>query len=203
MDDGLRERKHFRLSELARCNGDSPDGRWVDVLLADKALLGQHPMGRYTIRMRKRPHTDWRTTICVVSDLQISFTRDLYVPSEPGKQHRIDARMIVSENWRLYPARLQRLLAKKDDLYTISIHRDEDAIRGILCRQDEQETRLPTHDHHSQSQVATARAGRGSTRHMARHRGRNLVRGLGDSIGAVPCGSSTLFRRGLTVPESR
>jgi hypothetical protein len=75
--------------------------------------------------------------------LQISFDRDLYVPSEPGKALQIYARMSVSENVEFVPRPPAELLAKKGDLYTVRIDRDEDALRGVLCRQDEQETRFP------------------------------------------------------------
>jgi len=142
MDDDSPERKHFRLSDLGNALEISPDSRWVDVLLADEMLLGRHPLGRFTIWLRKRPHTKWTATICIVPDLRVRFDQVLYAPRKAGKQSSIRASVAVDEDMEFVPRPPAEIL-KSEPRYTIRIDRGEDALRGLLCRRGERETGVP------------------------------------------------------------
>lgn len=131
-ESSLQDRKHYRLSELQAALDVHVGKRWVDVLLTDETLLGQHPAGRFTIHMRKPPYTDWRSTFCVVPSLQVEFDKDIYLPYEAGKAPVVEARILVGERAKFGPQSHAELFDTRDNLYAVRIDGTKDVLRGTL-----------------------------------------------------------------------
>jgi hypothetical protein len=131
-ESSLQDRKHYRLSELqAAMDVDAGKG-WVDVLLTDETLLGQRPVGVFTVRVRKPPYTDWRSTFCIVPNLQVEFDRDIYLPCEAGKTPKIHAKILVAEGAEFAPDPPAELLEARDNFYAVRINGAENVLRGTL-----------------------------------------------------------------------
>jgi hypothetical protein len=131
-EDSLQARKHYRLSELQGALDVCADRGWVDVPLTDEILLGQRPVGRFTIRVRKPPYTDWRSTFCVAPNLHVEFDRDIYLPYETGKTPKVQAKILVAEHVDFAPQPPVELFETRDNLYTVRIGGAENRLRGIL-----------------------------------------------------------------------
>jgi hypothetical protein len=127
------ESKHHRLSELQGILDVHTDEGWVDVQLADERLLGRQPVGRFTVRARKPPYTDWRSKFCVVPGLQITFDKEIYPPYEEENAPPTSARISAAKAAEFIPQLPAKLRASKDDVYVIAIGGDEDALEGTLC----------------------------------------------------------------------
>ena len=132
-ESSLQDRKHYRLSELqAAMDVDAGKG-WVDVLLTDETLLGQRPVGIFTVRVRKPPYTDWRSTFCVVPDLQVEFGNDIYLPYEVGGAPTIHAEILVAEHAEFAPQPPAEFFETMDNRYVVRVDGREDFLRGTLC----------------------------------------------------------------------
>ena len=144
-EGSLQDRKHYRLSELQEALDVHAGKRWVDVLLTDETLLGQHPVGRFMIRVRKPPYTDWRSTFCAVPDLQIEFDRNIYLLYEAGKTPKVHAKILVAERAEFAPQPPAELFDTRDNLYTVRIDGTENILRGTLCLRsaDREDQRIP------------------------------------------------------------
>jgi len=131
-ESSLQDRKHYRLSELQEAMDVDADKGWVDVLLTDETLLGQRPVGVFTVRVRKPPYTDWRSTFCIVPNLQVEFDRDIYLPYEAGKTPEIHAKILVVEGAEFAPHPPAELLEVRDNFYAVRIDGTENVLRGTL-----------------------------------------------------------------------
>jgi len=131
-EDSLEDRKHYRLSELQEALDAHAGEGWVDVLLADETLLGQRPVGRFKIRVRRPPYTDWRSTFCAVPDLQIEFDRDIYPPYEAEKTPIVHAKILVAERAEFAPQPPAELFGTEENLYAVRIDGTENVLRGTL-----------------------------------------------------------------------
>lgn len=127
-----QDRKHYQLSELQEALDVHTDEGWVDILLPDETLLGQRPVGRFTIRVRKPPYTDWRSTFCAVPDLQVEFDRVIYLPYEAGKTPDIYAKILVAERAEFAPQPPAELFDTRDNLYAVRIDGTENTLSGTL-----------------------------------------------------------------------
>jgi len=127
-----QDRKHYQLSELQEALDVHTDEGWVDILLPDETLLGQCPVGRFTIRVRKPPYTDWRSTFCAVPDLQVEFDRVIYLPYEAGKTPDIYAKILVAERAEFAPQPPAELFDTRDNLYAVRIDGTENTLNGTL-----------------------------------------------------------------------
>ena len=101
---GLRERKHHRLSDLCDVMDVRVDQGWIDLPPAIEELLGPRPTGRFTIRLRKPPHTDWRSTFCILQSLEIGFDEEVYLPREEEEAPDICARILPAPGMEFIPA---------------------------------------------------------------------------------------------------
>jgi len=132
-ESSLQGRKHYRLSELQEAMDVDAGKGWVDVLLTDETLLGQGPVGIFTVRVRKPPYTDWRSTFCVVPDLQVEFGNDIYLPYEVGGAPTIHAEILVGEHAEFAPQPPAELFETMDNRYVVRVDGREDFLRGTLC----------------------------------------------------------------------
>jgi len=128
-----QDRKHCRLSELQGALDVHASKGWVDVLLIDEMLLGQRPVGIFTVRVRKSPYTDWHSTFCVVPDLQVEFGNDIYLPYEVGGAPTIHAEILVAEHAEFAPQPPAELFETMDNRYVVRVNGREDFLRGTLC----------------------------------------------------------------------
>lgn len=144
-ESDLQERKHYRLSELQEALDVHAGRRWVDVLLTDEMLLGQRPIGSFTIRVRKPPYTDWRSTFCVLPDLEVAFDRDVYLPYETGRAPDVRAKISTAKAAEFVPQSPAKLYETKDNIYAVRVDGREDFLRGTLCLRsaDREDQRIP------------------------------------------------------------
>lgn len=126
--------RHYRLSELQTALGVHLDQGWVDVSLANESLLGERPFGRFAIRMRRRPHIDWRSRFCMVRHLGVAFEKQLYPPHEPARVPDIRAAISISQPARFIPNQPARITDTDDSYYSITIPGTEDALTGMLIQ---------------------------------------------------------------------
>jgi len=131
-ESSLQERKHYRLSELQEALDVHAGKRWVDVLLTDETLLGQRPVGRFMIRVRKPPYTDWRSTFCAVPDLEVAFDRDVYLPYETGRAPDVRTKIFTAKAAEFVPQPPAKLYETEDNLYAVRIDGAENILRGAL-----------------------------------------------------------------------
>lgn len=132
-ESSLQDRKHYRLSELWETLDVRIDEGWVDVPLTNKMLLSQRPVGRFTIRVRKPPYTDWRSTFCVVPFLEVTFDRDVYLPYETERAPDVRARISTAKAAEFVPQPPAKLYETTDNLYVVRVDGREDYLRGTLC----------------------------------------------------------------------
>jgi len=125
--------RHCRLSDLPEevLISHVGDG-WVDVRLANKALLGAHPVGNFTIRVRKSPYVDWRSSFCVVPGLKVRFGKSLYVPHETGTWPNVRAEISADGLAELVTEPPARVVNAKSGCYTVMVVGSETAFRGRL-----------------------------------------------------------------------
>lgn len=144
-ESSLQDRKHYRLSELQEAMDVDAGKGWVDVLLTDEMLLGQRPMGIFTVRVRKPPHTDWCSTFCVVPTLKVEFDRDIYLPYEAGKASKVHSKIFAAEHVEFAPQPPAELFETMDNLYVVRVDGREDFLRGTLCLRspDRGDQRIP------------------------------------------------------------
>jgi len=131
-ESSLHNRKHYRLSELSEALGVNAGKGWVDVLLTDETLLGQRPVGISMVRLWKPPYTDWRSTFCIVPDLQVEFDRDIYLPYKAGKTPKIHAKILIAEGAEFVPQLPAKLFETRDNLYIVGVDGGENLLRGTL-----------------------------------------------------------------------
>ena len=145
VDSRPQERRHFRLSEVPEALDIHAGKGWIDVLLTDERLLGQRPVGRFTVRVRKQPHTDWRYTFCAVPDLQIEFDRGVYLPHIEGETPKVTAMITVAEDAEFVPQPPANLLNATDNRYRVGIDGSGNTLRGTLCLRSEakEDRRIP------------------------------------------------------------
>ena len=144
-ESDLSLRNRYRLSELREALDLHVDEGWIDVLLRDEMLLGQCPVGRFIIRVRKSPYTDWCYKFCVVPYLRIRFERDMYLPRESGETRRVQAEIFVPEHAEFTSQPPARLLKTEANSCAVEISGAENALRGTLCLRalDKRDHRIP------------------------------------------------------------
>jgi len=144
-ESSLQDRKHYRLSELQEAMDVDAGKGWIDVLLADETLLGQRPVGIFTVRVRKPPYTDWCSTFCVVPTLEVEFDRDIYLPYEAGKASKVHSKIFAAEHAEFAPQPPAELFETMDNLYVVRVDGREDFLRGTLCLRspDRGDQRIP------------------------------------------------------------
>ncbi|MFQ5905992.1 MAG: hypothetical protein ACE5JA_05410 [bacterium] len=144
-ESSLQDREHYRLSKLREALKVRIDEGWVDIPLTDETLLGRGPVGRFMIRMRKPPYTDWRSTFCVVPVLEVAFDRDVYLPYETERAPDVRAKISTAKAAKFVPQPPAKLYETKDNLYAVRVDGREDFLRGTLCLRspDSGDQRIP------------------------------------------------------------
>jgi len=148
-ESSLPDRKHYRLSELLAALDAHMGEGYVDVLMTNPMLLGQHPVGNFTIHVRRSPHVEWSSTFCVVPALAVVFDRDVYLPYEPEKVPVVRAKITTDQAAEFVPQSPARLEEAKNDVYTARVDGRENDLRGTL--------RLSSPDHVEQQIPLTIR----------------------------------------------
>jgi hypothetical protein len=123
----------FRLAELEEALELHSVNGWVDVSLANPALLGQRPFGYFRVRLRKHPYADWDVSFCLIPTLEVTFNRDVYLPYRGNDAPVIRAIIRTAENFVFHPLPPAEQKEYQEGFCRIGTSGTNDAIRGMLA----------------------------------------------------------------------
>jgi hypothetical protein len=129
VENRLLTAKHYQASELTNIIDNHAWEGWFDIPLNAEQLLGQAPLGCYTLRIYKPPYLDWQPSFCIIPELDVSFEQEIYPPQrEPIPDVR--ATIILPESTVFVPDKPAEITSRDGNSWSVHAPASENVITG-------------------------------------------------------------------------
>jgi len=128
----LEASRHVHLKDLEDGVTFSPSEGFAVLRLGHPRLLGQRPLGCFKVRLYRPPDIDWRRDICIIPPVEMSFSKRIYLPCEPGEAVVTKANIRLPGEARFTPLPPARVVHSEAGSVVVQAEPGQQTISGLL-----------------------------------------------------------------------